>query len=58
MAGARETRRVPKKPVDPVHEWKGKWWFWDETWTTRLGPYDSEPAARRRMEAYVKKVLG
>lgn len=28
------------------------WYFWDETWADRIGPYDSEPEARDGLAAY------
>jgi hypothetical protein len=37
---------------DPVHEENGKWYFWDETEADRLGPYDSEEEARKRLSDY------
>lgn len=44
---------------DPVHEDSmGQWWFWDETWAWRLGPYESEKQAREELERYVREVLG
>jgi hypothetical protein len=39
--------------IDPVHEEVGKWWFWDETWADRLGPFDTELQARERLEEYI-----
>lgn len=44
--------------ADPVHEEKGKWYFWDETWADRYGPYDSEQKARTAMEKYSEETLG
>lgn len=43
---------------DPVHEYEGKWWFWEETWSDRMGPYDSEEQARTELARYCKEVLG
>jgi hypothetical protein len=37
---------------DPVHEAGGRWWFWDETWGTRHGPYPTETAARSELRSY------
>lgn len=37
---------------DPVHEEKGQWYFWDETWADRLGPYPTEAIARSMLKGY------
>lgn len=37
---------------DPVHEQAGKWYFWDETWADKHGPFDTEKEARDAMEDY------
>ncbi len=37
---------------DPVHEEEGKWWFYDETWADRLGPFDTEEEARIAISEY------
>lgn len=42
---------------DPVHREGTKWWFWDETWADRLGPYESEGIAREALDQYVKEYL-
>ena len=40
--------------ADPVHfdEATKAWWFWDETWADRVGPYPDEETARRRCADY------
>ena|ERR1700743_3561883 len=43
---------------DPVHQEDGFWYFWDETWSDRHGPFDSEWYCRERMERYVTEALG
>lgn len=30
----------------------GEWWFWDETWTEAIGPYECEWDARVAMNSY------
>lgn len=35
-----------------VHQHDGKWWFWDETWADRLGPYPSYAIAAAAMWCY------
>ena len=44
--------------MDPVHEEDGKWWFYDETWTSRHGPFDDKQAAEDALVAYVAKLEG
>jgi hypothetical protein len=39
--------------VDPVHKDGDAWYFWDETWADRLGPFPDEQTARAQMKAYV-----
>jgi hypothetical protein len=40
------------RKIDPVHEEDGKWYFWDETWADRHGPYDTEEIARAELKKY------
>ena len=34
---------------NPIHEAEGKWWFWDETWTYRQGPFDTEEETKKEL---------
>ena len=43
---------------DPVREEDGKWFFYDETWSNRYGPFDTEKEARKELGRYVREVLG
>ena len=43
---------------DPVHQDDDKWYFYDETWTDRYGPYDTEEIARTKLAQYVDSFLG
>lgn len=43
---------------DPVHEHAGAWWFYDETWSDRVGPYISAQAARIALDSYCRTELG
>lgn len=44
---------------DPVHvDSDGKWWFYDESWTARQGPFDSEIEANDALRRYCDEVLG
>ena len=33
------------------------WYFWDESWAYRYGPYDSEKEAYERLRKYCNEVL-
>ena len=46
--------RAYKKPEDVVHIYRGRWWFWDEH-DKRMGPYDTEAAARRGLDRFTPK---
>lgn len=39
---------------DCVHQDEHGFWFWDETWTVRYGPWATEAEARTQLEGYVK----
>lgn len=43
---------------DPVHKEKDGWYFWDETWADRIGPYTTEEEAREQLEKYCGEFLG
>ena len=36
-----------------VHEHEGKWWFWNETWSDRHGPFDTRRNARIMLAYYL-----
>ena len=38
----------------PIHEENGKWYFWDETWANKCGPYDSEEDAQIALDKYCR----
>lgn len=38
--------------IDPVHEFEGKFSFWDEVWSDRVGPYATEQEARDALALY------
>jgi len=42
---------------DPVHNENGQWYFWDETWAERYGPYATEREARCTLESYAAQML-
>lgn len=37
---------------DPVHQYEGKWWHWDEVWSDRIGPFESRKEAEIACEGY------
>ena len=37
---------------EPVHQHDSYWWFWDEEWTKRLGPYPSFEEAEMALSRY------
>jgi co-chaperonin GroES (HSP10) len=41
---------------DPVHEDKDGWWFWDETWADREGPFVGEKEAREALADYAREL--
>jgi hypothetical protein len=38
---------------NPVHEEDGQWYFYDETWSNRLGPFPDRETADAKLNAYV-----
>ena len=36
----------------------GRWWFYDEVWAERYGPYDSYVGAKRALELYAIQLEG
>jgi hypothetical protein len=40
--------------TDPVHQHDSKWWFYDEVWADRIGPYDTEEIAREQVKYYAE----
>ena len=42
------------KENDPVHHDEDEgWFFWEETWADRQGPYPTEEIARKELARYV-----
>jgi|TARA_Y100000296_G_scaffold29135_1_gene33945 hypothetical protein len=37
----------------PVHEHEGRWYFWDEVWANRHGPFKSEEEAAGQCKRYL-----
>ena len=41
-----------------VHQHEGQWYFWEETYSQRIGPYSTEIAANKALDHYCDVVLG
>lgn len=43
---------------DPVHfnREDNRWYFWDETWSFAIGPYDTEDEARLALDKYAENL--
>jgi len=37
----------------PVHQFHGQWYFWNETWSHRIGPYLTKESAYIGLNNYV-----
>jgi hypothetical protein len=42
---------------DPVREDPYGWWYWDEVWCDKYGPYSDEETCRAALSAYVESNL-
>jgi len=40
--------------AERVYGYTINWYFWDEVWTNRIGPYRSEKDCRKALELYYK----
>lgn len=49
--GVKEANAQNDRP-DPIHQYKGWWYFWDETFADRIGPFRSEEIAQREFNKY------
>lgn len=43
---------------DPCHQQGELWYFWDETWADRVGPFADEQRCRRALYEYVLSLGG
>lgn len=41
----------------PVHKDTDGWYFWDESWAERQGPFDTRSLAQTALETYCREVL-
>jgi len=44
-----------KRPdlIELLHEHEGKWWFWDDNFEFRIGPFDKKQEAWEGLKAFV-----
>ena len=42
------------QPPDPVFQNFEGWWFWNEVWVDRYGPFETEEECRLELEKYCK----
>ena len=47
----------PGGDSNPIRFEDGKWWWYDEVWVGRNGPYDTEAEAEADLDKYVKENL-
>ena len=49
-----------KEPTDPVHfdPVEHKWFFWDETWSDRYGPFETQEIAQEECTKYDNSLDG
>ena len=41
-----------------IHQDADGWWFWDETWSDRHGPFLTEQVAHEKFDAYCAELNG
>lgn len=41
---------------NPLHEFEGKWYFWDEVWQDRIGPYETKDEAKDALKIYAENL--
>ena len=39
---------------NPVFKENNEWFFWDESWSNRIGPFKSKGKAEEELKKYVK----
>lgn len=44
------------KTKSPVHEHEGQWYFWDETWADRVGPFSDREDAVDALADYCEEL--
>lgn len=46
------------QPPPVVHEYDNKWWFWDECWADRMGPFETRAETEEALSKYCREYLG
>jgi len=49
-----ESPMSKNKGKNPIHQYEGKWWFWDECWSYREGPWTTKEDAERALSIYAQ----
>jgi hypothetical protein len=47
---------VGNYPENPLVNDNGQWFFWDETWSVKYGPYSSENSAKCALMNYLEEL--
>lgn len=55
MAGKKQYQKK-KWPPSPVHKEGNYWWFWDETWSNKHGPFPSKEIASKACIEYARSL--
>ena len=42
--------------LDAIHKYKGEWYFWNETFTKRIGSYVSKVGAKKARKDFLKEL--
>ena len=45
-------------PPEPIFQDQHGWWFWDEVWADKFGPYHDQQTAKKAMERYFAHLSG
>jgi len=49
--------RMDKFKMEIIHQYKDKWYFWNEVWSDIYGPFDSRKEAKEKLEIYCENFL-
>ena len=61
LFGQSDEENYVEEPAENTPPWDivaPGWYFWDEWWSERYGPYDTEPAVRKALETYARWLDG
>jgi len=50
-------KKKHKQNKKEIFEENGQWYFWDETWANRFGPYKSYEKADKSLDNYIETFL-